>query len=104
MEWQENELIKDPPKRGKLTKYQVKRAVEKVVFGKDSNGKTMPAGQYRKTRLRLGIPGLELQNPDMLQAFVEGGLLHPDVPLTNHSLELRLWVPLASRQNRFLAI
>ena len=86
-------IIKDPPKRGKLTKYQVKRAVEKVVFGKDSNGKTMPAGQYRKTRLRLGIPGLELQNPDMLQAFVEGGLLHPDVPLTNHSLELRLWVP-----------
>lgn len=86
-------IIKDPPKRGKLTKNQVKRAVEKVVFGKDSDGKTIPSGQYSKTRLRLGVPGLELQNPDMLQAFVEMGLLPPDVPLDNHSLELRLWVP-----------
>ncbi len=86
-------IIKDTPKRGKLTKSQVKQAVEKVVLGKDSNGKTMPSAQYSKTRLRLGVPGVELQNPDMLQAFVEAGLLPPDAPLTNHSLELRLWVP-----------
>ena len=86
-------IIKDTPKRGKLTKNQVKRAVEKVVLGKDSDGKTMPSGQYSKTRLRLGVPGVELRNPDMLQVFVETGLLPPDVPLDNHSLELRLWVP-----------
>ena len=86
-------IIKDPPKRGKLTKSQVKRAVEKVAFGKHSDGETILSEQYSKTRLRLGIPGIELQNPDMLQAFVEMGLLPPDVPLTNHSLELRLWVP-----------
>ncbi len=86
-------IIKDTPKRGKLTKSQVERAVEKVVLGKDRDGKTMPSGQYSKTRLRLGVPGVELQNPDMLQAFVETGLLPLDVPLTNHSLELRLWVP-----------
>lgn len=85
-------IIKDTPKRGKLTKSQVKRAVEKVVLGKDSDGKKVPSGQYSKTRLCLGVPGVELQNPDMLQAFVETGLLPPDVPLTNHSLELRLWV------------
>ena len=86
-------IIKDTPKRGKLTKNQVKRAVEKVALGKDNDGKTVPSGQYCKTRLRLGVSGVELQNPDMLQAFVEAGLLPPDVPLTNHSLELRLWVP-----------
>ena len=86
-------MVKDTPKRGKLTKRQVKRAVEKVVLGKGSDGKTMLSEQYSKTLLRLGVPGVELQNPDMLQAFVETGLLPPDVPLTNHSLELRLWVP-----------
>ena len=85
-------IIKDTPKRGRLTKSQVKRAVEKVVLGKDSDGKTMPSGQYSKTRLRLGVLGVELQNPDMLQAFVETGLLPPDVRLDNHSLEFRLWV------------
>ena len=86
-------IVKDTPKRGKLTENQVKRAVEKVVLGKDSDGNTIPSGEYRKTRLCLGVPGVELQNPDMLQAFVEIGLLLPDVPLDNHSLELRLWVP-----------
>ena len=86
-------IIKDPPKRGKLTKSQVKRAVEKVVLGKPSDGETMSSTQYRKTRLRLGVPGLELQDSQILQAFIEMGLLLPDVPLTNPSLELRLWVP-----------
>lgn len=86
-------IIKDTPKRGKLTKSQVKRAVEKVVLGKPSDGETISSAEYSKTRLRLGIPGIELQNPEMLQAFVETGLLLPDVPLTNHSVELRLWVP-----------
>ena len=85
-------IVKDTPKRGKLTENQVKRAVEKVVLGKDSDGNTIPSGEYRKTRLCLGVPGVELQNPDMLQAFVETGLLPADVPLTKHSLELRLWV------------
>ena len=85
--------IKFSPKRGKLTKRQVKRAVEKVVLGKPSDGETTSSTQYYKTLLRLGVPGVELQNPDMLQAFVEAGLLPPDVPLDNHSLELRLWVP-----------
>ncbi len=86
-------IIKDTPKRGKLTKSQVKRAVEKVVLGKHNDGETVSSTQYYKTLLRLGAPGVELQNPDMLQAFVETGLLPPDVPLDNHSLELLLWVP-----------
>ena len=86
-------IIRDTPKRGKLTKSQVKRAVEKVVLGKPRDGETTSSTQYYKTLLRLGVPGVELQNPDMLQAFVEMGLLPPDVPLDNHSLELRLWVP-----------
>ena len=86
-------IIKDTPKRGKLTKSQVKRAVEKVVLGKPNDGETTSSTQYYKTLLRLGVPGVELQNPDMLKAFVETGLLPPDVPLDNHSLELRLWVP-----------
>ena len=34
--------VKDPPKRGKLTKRQVQRAVEKVVYARRGNGK---AGQ-----------------------------------------------------------
>ena len=94
-------IIKDPPKRGKLTKHQVKRAVEKVALGKHSDEEATLSGQYSKTRLCLGIPGLELQNPDMLQAFVEIGLLPPDVPLTNHSLELRLWVPWPAHRTDF---
>lgn len=94
-------IIKDPPKRGKLTKSQVKRAVEKVVLGKPSDGHARSSGQYNKTRLRLGVPGIELQNPDMLQAFVEMGLLPPDVPLSNHSIELRLWVPWPSDRTDF---
>ena len=53
----------------------------------------MDTTQYSKTRLRLGVPGVELREPHILQAFVESGLLPPDVPLTNHSVELRLWVP-----------
>ena len=85
--------IKFSPKRGKLTRKQAKRAVEKVVLGKPNDGETTSSTQYYKTLLRLGVPGVELQNPDMLQAFVEMGLLLPDVPLDNHSLELRLWVP-----------
>ena len=86
-------IIRDTPKRGKLTKSQVKRAVEKVVLGKPGDGETTSSTQYYKTLLRLGVPGVELQNPDMLKAFVETGLLPSDVPLDNHSLELRLWVP-----------
>ena len=94
-------IIKDTPKRGKLTESQVERAVEKVVFGKHSDGKIMPSAQYSKTRLCLGVPGVELQNPDMLQAFVETGLLPPDVPLTNHSLELLLWVDWPADRTNF---
>lgn len=86
-------IVRDTPKRGKLTKSQVKRAVEKVVLGKPGDGETTSSTQYYKTLLRLGVPGVELQNPDMLKAFVETGLLPSDVPLDNHSLELRLWVP-----------
>ena len=86
-------IIKDTPKRGKLTKSQVKRAVEKVVLGKPSDEETMSSTQYCKTRLRLGVPGVELQDSQILQTFIEVGLLLPDVPLTNHSIELRLWVP-----------
>ncbi len=93
--------IKDTPKRGKLTKSQVKRAVEKVVLGKPSDGETTSSTQYYKTLLRLGISGVELQNPDMLQAFVEAGLLPPDVLLDNHSLELRLWVPWSADRKDF---
>ena len=85
-------IVKDTPKRGKLTKSQVKRAVEKVVLGKSSDGETISSGQYSKTRLCLGVPGVELRDSCILQAFVETGLLPPNVPLTNHSLELRLWV------------
>lgn len=94
-------IIKDTPKRGKLTKSQVKRAVEKVVLGKPDAGETTSSTQYYKTLLRLGVPGVELQNPDMLKAFVETGLLPPDVPLDNHSLELRLWVPWPANRKDF---
>ena len=94
-------IIKDTPKRGKLTKSQVKRAVEKVVLGKPRDGETTSSTQYYKTLLRLGVPGVELQNPDMLKAFVDMGLLPPDVPLDNHSLELRLWVPWPADRKNF---
>ena len=97
-------IIKDTPKRGKLTKSQVKRAVEKVVLGKPSDGETTSSTQYYKTLLRLGVPGVELQNPDMLKAFVEMGLLPPDVPLDNHSLRAPTLGSLASRQNGFFAV
>ena len=93
--------IKFPPKRGKLTRRQVKRAVEKVVLGKPSDGEITSSTQYYKTVLRLGLPGIELQNPDMLKAFVDMGLLPPDVPLDNHSLELRLWVPWPADRKNF---
>ncbi len=86
-------IIKDPLKRGKLTKSQVKRAVEKVVLGKHGGSEAISSTQHSKTRLRLGVLGVELQDSRILQAFVESGLLPPDVPLTNHSIELRLWVP-----------
>ena len=33
-------IVKDTPKRGKLTKRQVQRAVEKVVYARRGNGKT----------------------------------------------------------------
>ena len=94
-------IIKDTPKRGKLTKSQVKRAVEKVVLGKPSDAETTSSTQYCKTLLRLGVPGVELQNPDILKAFVDMGLLPPDVPLDNHSLELRLWVPWPADRKNF---
>ena len=57
--------------------------------------------QYSKTRLRLGVPGVELRNPRILQFFVENGLLPTDVPLTNHSLELHLWVPWPADRKNF---
>ena len=41
-------IVKDTPKRGKLTKSQVKRAVEKVVLGKNSGKKAAPSTPKKK--------------------------------------------------------
>ena len=41
--------VKFPPKRGKLTRSQVKRAVEKVVLGK-ANGQESTSSSSRKPR------------------------------------------------------
>ena len=34
-------IVKDPPKRGKLTKRQVQRAVEKVVYARRGGGEAV---------------------------------------------------------------
>ena len=95
-------IVKDPPKRGNLTKSQIKRAVEKVVLAKHGGTEALSSAQYSKTRLRLGVLGMELQEPRILQTFVESGLLPPDLSLTNHAIELRLWVPwMAGRMGFF---
>ena len=45
-------IVKDPPKRGKLTKRQVQRAVEKVVYARRGDGE---AGQTRHvTTIKVG--------------------------------------------------
>lgn len=41
-------VVKDTPKRGKLTKSQVKQAVEKVVLGKNSGKKTASSTSKKK--------------------------------------------------------
>ena len=40
--------VKDPPKRGKLTKRQVQRAVEKVVYARRGDGETGQTRQPKK--------------------------------------------------------
>ena len=40
--------VKDPPKRGKLTKRQIQRAVEKVVYARRSNEKAEQAQAKKK--------------------------------------------------------
>ena len=39
--------VKFPPKRGKLTRSQVKRAVEKVVYGKQGNRKSTSSSRRK---------------------------------------------------------
>ena len=49
-------IVKDPPKRGKLTKRQVQRAVEKVVYARRGVGATKSStGQTpRVTTFKVG--------------------------------------------------
>ena len=49
-------IVKDPPKRGKLTKRQVQRAVEKVVYARRGVGATTSStGQTRHgTTFKVG--------------------------------------------------
>ena len=44
--------VKDPPKRGKLTKRQAQRAVEKVILGKRGGGTVHPTPN--KTTFKVG--------------------------------------------------
>ena len=41
-------IVKDTPKRGKLTKSQVKRIVEKVVYGEEGAGKATPSNKWKQ--------------------------------------------------------
>ena len=41
-------IVKDPPKRGKLTKRQVQRAVEKVVYARRGNEKAKQTQEKEK--------------------------------------------------------
>ena len=41
--------VKDTPKRGKLTKRQVQRAVEKVVYARRGGGEAMSSSSTRQT-------------------------------------------------------
>ena len=40
-------IVKDTPKRGKLTKSQVKRIVEKVVYGEEGSRKTTSSNRQK---------------------------------------------------------
>ena len=48
--------IKFPPKRGKLTRSQAKRAVEKVIYGKQGNTKSTSSSKRkpRATTFKVG--------------------------------------------------
>lgn len=48
--------VKFPPKRGKLTRRQVKRAVEKVVYGKQGNRKSTSSNRQKSqgTTFKVG--------------------------------------------------
>ena len=48
--------VKFPPKRGKLTRSQVKRAVEKVVYGKQGSRKSTPSNRRKSqtTTFKVG--------------------------------------------------
>ena len=41
-------IIKDTPKRGRLTKSQVKRIVEKVVYGEEGAGKATSSNKRKQ--------------------------------------------------------
>ena len=41
-------IVKDTPKRGKLTKSQVKRIVEKVVYGEEGTGKAISLNKRKQ--------------------------------------------------------
>ena len=43
-------IVKDPPKRGKLTKRQVQRAVEKVVYARRSREEAEQTRQAKKNK------------------------------------------------------
>ena len=49
-------IVKDTPKRGKLTKSQVKRIVEKVVYGEEGVGKATSSNKRKQqsTTFRVG--------------------------------------------------
>ena len=48
--------VKFPPKRGKLTRSQVKRAVEKVIYGKEGGRKTTSSNRRKSqgTTFKVG--------------------------------------------------
>ena len=47
--------VKFPPKRGKLTRSQVKRAVEKVVYGKQGSRKLTSSSRRKSQRTTFKV-------------------------------------------------